>query len=130
MSYEDDVCDMLLYYYIIAITQLPKQTLAEFEQEYAMRAAMGRYDTVDARFRIYDAMWALALALNETMTMVNTVNMNISETGCEAMEGSIVPLDEFEYSNALMSCLIQWNIQRTNFSGVSVCHKNSYISRE
>ena len=84
---------------------------------------MGRYDTVDVRFRIYDALWALALALNETMTMVNAVNVNTSETGCEAMEGSVVPLHEFDYSNALMSCLIQWNLQRTKFSGVSVCHK-------
>lgn len=91
-----------------------------------MRAAIGRYNTVDVRFRIYDALWALALALNETMTMVNTVNVNTSEFGCEAMDGSVVPLHEFNYSNALMSCLIQWNLQRTNFSGVSVSHKNSY----
>ena len=85
---------------------------------------MGRYNTIDVRFRIYDALWALALALNKTMTMVNTVNMNISETGCEVMDGSLVPLHEFNYSNAFMGCLIQWNLQRTNFSGVSVCHKS------
>ena len=102
---------------------LHKQTLADFEQEYAIRAAMGRYNIIGVRFRIYDALWALALALNETMTMVNTLNIN--GTGCEAMDGSLVPLHEFDYSNALMGCLIQWNLQQTNFFGVSVCHKDS-----
>ena len=93
--------------------------LGDFEEEYAVRAARGRYDTVDVRFRIYDALWALALALNETMTMVD--DLNINGTGCETMPGALVPLDQFDYSNALMGCLIQWNLQRTNFSGVSVC---------
>ena len=94
------------------------QTLAAFEKEYSRRAMEGSFDTVDVRFRIYDALWALAMALNGTMTMVN--DSNISETGCEAMNGSLVPLEKFTYDNALMGCLIQWNLQRTNFFGVSV----------
>ena len=79
---------------------------------------MGSYDTVDVRFRIYDVMWTLALALNSTMIMVD--DFNISGTGCETLNDSLVPLHQFSYNNSLMACLIQWNLQQTNFSGVSV----------
>ena len=94
------------------------QTLADFEEEYSRRATEGNFDTVDVRFRIYDALWALAMALNDTMTMVN--NSDIDETGCQAMNGSMVPLEDFTYDNAQMGCLIQWNLQKINFFGVSV----------
>ena len=70
------------------------------------------------RYRIYDALWALALALNETMTMVDSLNIN--ETGCESMNGSLVPLHQFDYTNAMMGCLIKWSMQQTDFFGVSV----------
>ena len=42
------------------------------------------------------------------------------ETGCEVVPGSLVPLEEFTYSNGSMGCLIQWNIQQTNFHGLTV----------
>ena len=105
------------------------QILGDFEAEYEQRALEGRFDIVDVRFRIYDAIWALALALNRTMTMVD--KSDISGTDCEIMNGSLVPLHEFDYSNALMGCLIQWNLQRTNFSGVSVFNyynNNNYVT--
>ena len=79
----------------------------------------GNFDTVDVRFRIYDALWTLAMALNDTMTMVND-DSDIDKTDCQTMNGSMVALEEFTYDNALMGCLIQWNLQKTNFSGVSV----------
>ena len=73
------------------------------------------------RFRIYDVLWALALALNQTMTMVES--LDISGTGCESMNGSLVPLHQFDYTNAMMGCLIQWNLQQTDFFGMSVSQK-------
>ena len=42
-----------------------------------------------------------------------------SVTGCEA-EGSLVPLHMFNYSNALMGCIIRWSLEQTNFIGVTV----------
>eukprot|EP00731_Ephydatia_muelleri_P020686 Em0013g413a len=48
--------------------------------------------------------------------MVNKGNIN--GTGCENISGSLVPLEQFQYSNEKMGCLIQYNIQMTNFSGV------------
>ena len=90
----------------------------DFEREYERRALEGRFNIIERSYHNYDAIWALALALNRTMTMVD--ESDISGTGCEMMNGSLVPLYEFDYSNALMGCLVQWNLQRTNFSGVVV----------
>ena len=67
---------------------------------------------------MYDPVWILAIALNHTMAMVKSGNIN--GTGCENTSDSLVPLDQFQYSNEKMGCRIQYNIQNTNFSGVSV----------
>ena len=126
----------------------------EFAQEFRMRADPSQ-DIVYGGI-VYDVMWVLARALNETMTMVDKnemaenkimamvanemaedKNMTMDEnetmtmveggnstlidgTGCETASGSLVPLENFTYSNELMGCLMQWNLQRTNFSGISV----------
>ena len=81
-------------------------------------ALQGRYNPTDGGGRMYDAVWILAIALNHTMAMVKSGNIN--GTGCENTSGSLVPLEQFQYSNEKMGCLIQYNIQNTNFSGVSV----------
>ena len=69
---------------------------------------------------VYDAIWMLALALNKTSSMVEEGNSSIIGTGCENATGWLAPLEEFSYDNEKMGCLIQWNIQQTNFSSVSV----------
>ena len=43
---------------------LISQTLADFEKECSRRAMEGNFDTVNVRFQNYDALWALAMALN------------------------------------------------------------------
>ena len=68
---------------------------------------------------LYDVIWVLALALNNTMTMIAN-NADINETSCENVPGSLVPLEQFTYANERMGCLIQWNIQKLSFLGVSV----------
>ena len=83
-----------------------------------MRAQREGHEINIARYNMYDSVWALALALNRTMTMVES--LNISGTGCESMNGSLVPLHQFDYTNAMMGCLIKWNLQQTDFFGVSV----------
>jgi hypothetical protein len=94
------------------------QSTMAFEQEYKRRAAIGGFDIIETGVRLFDVLWVLAIALNRTMTAVESGDIN--GTGCEGTPGSLVPLHEFSYSNEKMGCLIQWNIQRTNFSGVSV----------
>ena len=74
---------------------------------------------------MYDAIWILAMALNRTMAMLKTGNT--TGTGCENISGSLMPLEAFNYSNEKMGCLIQHNIQITNFSGVSVRFYDCYL---
>ena len=94
------------------------QTAAEFKSEYETRAVEGNYSIEDVGYFSYDAVWILALALNNTMTMVDSRDMN--GTGCENVSGPLVPLEQFNYTNEKMGCLIKWNLHQTNFSGVSV----------
>ena len=65
----------------------------------------------------YDAVWTLAIALDKTARMEEG---DITGTDCETMEGGLVDLDEFNYTNAQMGCLIRWNLEQTDFKGVSV----------
>jgi len=67
----------------------------------------------------YDAIWALALALNRTQDMIRS-NFNVSEIGCDGLDGGLVPLEQFNYSNGVMGCVIRWSLEQTNFSGLSV----------
>lgn len=64
----------------------------------------------------YDAMWAIAIGLNTTLTRINAND----SSGCEDVPGSIVPLENFEYSNRKMGCLMKQSFQEINFSGVTV----------
>ena len=63
-------------------------------------------------------LWVLALALNHTIAMIDSGDT--SGTGCDGVPGSLAPLEEFDYSNKKIGCLIQWNIQQTDFSGLTV----------
>ena len=94
------------------------QSLVKFEAEYETRGREGGYNTITHGIRLYDGLWALAFALNRTMAMVNSGD--ISGTTCQNASGLLVPLHQFTYSNELMGCLIQWSLQVTNFSGLTV----------
>ena len=87
--------------------------------EYEKRAISGGYNPITHSSRMYDALWALAFALNRTMTMVDSGDIN--GTGCQNASGSLVHLHEFDYRNEMLGCLIQWSLHQTNFSGLTVC---------
>lgn len=90
----------------------------DFQREYERRAKEGGFEVIDAAIRLYDVMWILAIALNNTLTAVESGDIN--ETNCTDVRGALVPLEQFSYSNEKMGCVIQWYLQQTNFSGVSV----------
>ena len=90
----------------------------KFEDEYETRGRKGGYNIVTHGTRLYDALWALAFALNHTMTMLNTEDIN--NTGCQNASGSLVPLHNFTYKNEMMGCLIHWSLHETNFTGLTV----------
>ena len=49
---------------------------------------------------------------------------DISETGCEerGLDGALVPLHEFDYTNGLMGCVIRWCLEQTDFDGITASH--------
>lgn len=90
-----------------------------FEEDYEIRAKEGGYNTINHGIGLYDVIWVLAVALNKTISMINR-DSNITETGCQGSSGRLIPLENFTYTNEMMGCLIQWNLQNTNFSGLTV----------
>ena len=88
----------------------------EFVAKYENRTD-SEYDRVLAGV-MFDVIWVLAMALNETMTMIN--HGDISQTDCVNASGDLVPLEQFNYTNEKIGCLVQWNLQKTHFDGVSV----------
>ena len=89
-----------------------------FSEQYSTRAMAENFTVIDAGFAIYDVLWILALALNNTISMVN--NSDVGQTNCESVPGSLVSLENFDHTNKRMGCVIRWNLNNTNFSGVSV----------
>ena len=98
------------------------QTPIKFFEQYSTRATAESFTVTDAGFAIHDVLWILALALNNTMTMVNSGD--IGQTNCENVPGSLVNLTDFDHTNKRMGCVIRWNLNNTNFLGVSVSNSD------
>ena len=100
------------------IALLNIQNLSQYLELYNQRQKNEKYsDTVVQAFA-YDAIWALALALNKTEEQMKS---NTSIPDCQGLNGYInITLDQFQYSNAKMSCYLKANLQATNFTGVTV----------
>ena len=114
------------YYITVSVPHLHKQTARQFDEFYETRSIQLGYGPNRVISGLaYDAVWALALGLNRTQEMFLR-NYNVTEIGCDDHDGGLVPLEQFNYSNGVMGCVIRWNLQQTNFSGVSVslflCH--------
>lgn len=76
----------------------------------------------------YDALWTLAFALSKTDVMIRNSSREevLNRTQCQGsdtisgIEWELVALENFSYSNELMGCVVRWNLERTDFIGVSV----------
>ena len=100
--------------------QLPLiQTAQEFEEEYERRINLPEYNEYAELFAAgvaYDAAWALAIGLSITAEKVVSNDVE----GCENEFGELVPLEEFEYSNNKMGCLMIKSFSQVNFTGITV----------
>ena len=76
----------------------------------------------------FDALWTLALVLNKTEEIrLNATTKREQSEVCSHLDGELVPLNEFNYSNAFMGCVMKENYKKANFTGVSVSNCfNSY----
>ena len=65
----------------------------------------------------FDAMWAMALGLHEA---AERVSLNDS-TGCDNIHtGEMSPLEDFDYLNDKMGCVLNESFKQVNFVGVTV----------
>ena len=94
-------------------------------QKYEERARNESYAIINQAYRLYDALWVLALALNHTDALIKAGDF-AKITECGNATGSLVSLEKFNYSNELVGCLIQWSIQQTDFYGLSVSYSEEF----
>ena len=97
------------------------QTGEEFEAEYAARLGAERYRDMNLTDfilsgSVYDAMWAIAVGLHNAS---ESVAWNDS-TGCDQQPGKLVPLENFDYDNEKMGCVLQKSFSQVSFRGVTV----------
>ena len=78
----------------------------------------------------FDALWSMAQMLNYTEDMrLRDLPRNHSDFDeCRHLDGSLVPLDEFNYTNAFMGCMMRNNYYKVDFTGVSVSSVSSPLS--
>ena len=108
-----------------------------------------QYNATTAYAAAFDTTWTIAQALNyteqmrlQTMTEKGTLTQtdplsdiqqtcsNVTEnpekcaiekiTNCTDLYGELVALNDFNYSNAFMGCVIKYNLHQVNFSGMAV----------
>jgi len=82
----------------LLLLPLYMQSPRYMDEIYANRSAQLGYTPGLVRGLAYDAIWALALALNRTQDMFLS-NFNVTEIGCDGLDGGLVPLEQFHYSN-------------------------------
>ena len=102
------------------------QTDISFEEEYANRlqspmySSLGLHAASDAGLA-FDATWAIAIGLDNARKRIEQGN----DTGCEDLNGTLVPLENFDYTNHKMGCVLKKGFSETHFEGVTVSVTNS-----
>lgn len=110
-----------MFCYVLAdiVISLYIQTATDFTKMYEERLETTNFKVTIAYTMAFDAVWTLALALNstESMRLQNTddpFNCSVDNTG------QLVALNEFNYSNSYMGCIIKHNMHQVEFLGVTV----------
>ena len=100
------------------------QSANGFTDIYNERLLRTGHTTISTNKLAFDAMWTVAQVLNYTEEMrLQNLSKDASEfEDCAHLEGELVPLNEFTYSNAFMGCIMKNNYYKVNFTGVSVRH--------
>ena len=97
------------------------QTPEEYEKEYSKLLQQEQYQMQNlTEFilsgLIYDATWAMALGLHNALEMV----MINDSSGCDHLPGKLVPLEDFDYLNERMGCVLRKSLHQVHFLGITV----------
>ena len=103
------------------------QTPEEYEKEYSKLLQQERYQVQNltkfiASGSIYDATWAMALGLHNASEMV----MMNDSSGCDHLPGRLVPLEDFDYMNEKMGCVMHNSFHQVHFFGITVSQIHQY----
>ena len=99
------------------------QSTKDFTHTYTKRIRNTEFKWNSLHAIAFDAVWTLALVLNytEEMRLLNQSKEQAIHQNCSSdLTGYMVPLNDFNYSNAFMGCIMKHNFYKTNFTGVSV----------
>ena len=99
------------------------QSARAFTDNYNVRLEETEYTISTTYALAFDTMWTVAQVLNytEEMRLQNqTKNTSAAFEECSHLPGELVPLNEFNYANAFMGCVMNNNYYKVNFTGVSV----------
>ncbi len=132
------VCYVMQFYWFQTNTLCPaifafshSQTPDEFSPSYSEMSINQTYNNISIQRSIYanlvfDLIWSLALGLNRTAQLV--ADNDISDTNCnDELQGALVPLEEFDYTNQLMGCVLLDSIQKVKFLGLSVSYTSAIM---
>ena len=110
----------LLFIGVFFFIQTPKS----FSEKYSNTiSTSSEFNGSTVRAHAFDAVWTLALVLNytEEMRWQNQMKEHAIHENCRSnLTGDLVPLNEFNYTNAYMGCVMKHNFYKVNFTGVSV----------
>ena len=66
----------------------------------------------------FDTIWALALGLDAAVQRI--AQNNESDSGCGDLPGDLVPLEEFNYTNEKLGCIMRQSMSNLEFTGMTV----------
>ena len=119
---------LVWYVYAINVTNhevhvitVSYQTPEEFEEEYSNLLHQERYKVQNLTEFIlsgslYDATWAMALGLHKASERV----LANDSSGCDHFPGKLDPLEDFEYQNKKMGCVLRKSFHQVHFLGITV----------
>ena len=64
----------------------------------------------------FDAIWGMALGLHSASERISAGDAS----GCDELPGELVPLEDFDYLNEKMGCVLRESFQSVSFRGITV----------
>ena len=64
----------------------------------------------------HEGIWSLAIGLDNAVKRIAMGN----DSGCEELPGDLVPLEEFDYTNERVGCILKQGFAEVNFLGITV----------
>ena len=65
---------------------------------------------------VHEGIWSLAIGLDNAVKRIAVKN----DSGCEGLPGDLVPLEEFDYTNEKVGCILRQGFAEVNFYGFTV----------